>query len=221
MFNKILFLRKFSDKFADKIQSKLKKKTKYLHVIATDIEKVKIKKSTKYDYIFVFRSHHILKKQLINQAKYAAINFHPGPPTYRGIGCVNYALFENSKTYGATAHLIDDKVDHGQIIDVKLFKISNLDNIEKVLKKTYKLQYYQAIRIINSLYKNNINLIKLLNNNKKVKWSKRIKNRLYLNKFYKISLNTDKSKLKKKLRATITKKFKPYVEIHGVKFFHK
>ena len=39
---------------------------------------------------------------------------------------------------------------------------------EKVLKKTYKLQYYQAIRIINSLYKNNINLIKLLNNNKPI-----------------------------------------------------
>ena len=69
MFNKILFLRKSSDKFADKIQFNLKKKTKYLHVVLTDIKKVKIKKSTKYDYIFAFRSHLILKKQLINQAK--------------------------------------------------------------------------------------------------------------------------------------------------------
>ena len=41
------------------------------------------------DYIFCFRSHFILPKSIIEKAKFA-INFHPGPPNYRGSGCVNY-----------------------------------------------------------------------------------------------------------------------------------
>ena len=167
MFKKILFLRKFEDKFADKIQKKLSNKTKYLKVITTDTKKVNINKKIKFDYIFVLRSHFILKKKLINQAKYAAINFHPGPPRYRGIGCVNYAIYEKSKTYGSTAHIIDEKIDHGKIIDVRLFKVSKTDTVEKVLSKTYKTQYHQVLKVIEKLYQNNSNLMKLINKNKK------------------------------------------------------
>ncbi len=48
------------------------------------------------DYIFCFRSMFILPKSLINKAKIAAINFHPGSPEYPGSGCLNYALYEES-----------------------------------------------------------------------------------------------------------------------------
>lgn len=222
MFKKILFLRKFEDKFADKIQKKLSNKTKYLKVITTDTKKVNINKKIKFDYIFASRSHFILKKKLINQAKYAAINFHPGPPSYRGIGCVNYAIYEKSKTYGATAHIIDEKIDHGKIIDVKLFKVSKFDTVEKVLSKTYKIQFNQAVKIINKLYQSNSNLIKLINKNKKkYKWSKKIKSRSDLDKFYIIPKNINISRLKTRLRATVTKKFKPYVNLHGFKFYYQ
>ena len=221
MFKKILFLRKFEDKFADKIQKKLSNKTKYLKVITTDTKKVNINKKIKFDYIFALRSHFILKKKLINQAKYAAINFHPGPPRYRGIGCVNYAIYEKSKTYGSTAHIIDEKIDHGKIIDVRLFKVSKTDTIEKVLSKTYKTQYHQVLKVIEKLYQNNSNLMKLINKNKKYKWSNKIKSRSYLDKFYVIPKNISKSKLKTRLRSTITKKFKPYVELHGFKFYYQ
>ena len=54
----------------------------------------------KGDYIFCFRSFYILKKKLIDNTKEFAINFHPGPPEYRGIGCVNFALLNKEKKYG-------------------------------------------------------------------------------------------------------------------------
>ena len=139
MFNKILFLNRDEDFFAKKVISKLKKKSKHLNVISTDKSKVKTKKNIKFDFIFAFRSHHILKKKLIKKAKYAAINFHPGPPEYRGIGCVNYALYEKSRNYGATAHLIDEKIDHGRIIDVKRFKIRKNESVESLLNRTYRI----------------------------------------------------------------------------------
>lgn len=219
MFKKVLFLRKSKDKFADLVEKKLKAKTKNLKVISTDINNVKIKNSETFDYVFAMRSHYILKRLLLKKIKYAAINFHPGPPSYRGIGCVNYALYNNCKYYGSTAHLIDEKIDHGKIIDVKLFKISQKDSIEDVLNKTYKIQFHQVIKIINYLLKEKSNLKKLIFKNKKYKWSKKIKNRDYLNSFYNISKNINKKNLTKRLRATVTTKFKPYVELHGFKFY--
>ncbi len=218
MFNKILFLNRDKDLFAKKIISELKKKSKHLNVISTDKSKVKTKNNIKFDFIFAFRSHHILKKKLIKKAKYAAINFHPGPPEYRGIGCVNYALYEKSRNYGATAHLIDEKIDHGRIIDVKRFKIKKNESVESLLNKTYKHQVKQAIQIIHSLSSNPGNLEKMFKKNREKKWSKKIKKRIFLNKFYKINKNISRLDLKKKIRATVTKKFKPYLMLHGVKF---
>jgi methionyl-tRNA formyltransferase len=218
MFNKILFLKRDNDFFSKKIVSELKKKSRYLMVISTDRSKVKINHSAKFDFILSFRSHHILKKKLIKKAKYGAINFHPGPPEYRGIGCVNYALYENSKNYGVTAHLIDEKIDHGKIINTKIFKIRKHDSVESLLQRTYNFQVKQAIQIIRSLSDDPKNLQKMVENNKEKKWSKKIKKRNFLNKFYVINKNTSRIELKKKIRATVTKKFKPYVMIHGVKF---
>ena len=123
MFNKILFLKRKNDFFSKKIISELKKKSRSLRVITTDGRNIKINLNTKFDFIFSFRSHYILKKKLLNNVNYGAINFHPGPPEYRGIGCVNYALYDNSENYGVTAHLIDEKIDHGKIINIKKFKI--------------------------------------------------------------------------------------------------
>ena len=58
--------------------------------------------------------------------------------SFRGSGCVNYALYQNSKFYGCTAHIIDEKIDNGKIIDVRKFKITRKDSVSNVLKKTYK-----------------------------------------------------------------------------------
>ena len=218
MFNKILFLKRKNDFFSKKIINELKRKSRYLRVITTDRRNIKINLNTKFDFIFSFRSHYILKKKLLNNVNCVAINFHPGPPEYRGIGCVNYALYDNSKNYGATAHLIDEKIDHGKIINTKMFKIKKNDSVESLLQKTYNFQIKQAIQIIRSLSKDPKNLQKMIKNNKEKKWSKKIKKINFLNKFYEISKNTSRIELKKKIRATVTKKFKPYVIIHGVKF---
>ena len=67
MFNKILFLRRKSDFFSKKIISELKKKSRYLKVITTDRRNVKINLNIKFDFIFSFRSHYIIKKKLLNK----------------------------------------------------------------------------------------------------------------------------------------------------------
>ena len=55
--------------------------------------------------------------------------------------------------------------------------------------------------------------------NKKIKWSKNISKIKKLNKFYEIDINSSKKQLENKLRATNTKKFKPFIKLHNKKFY--
>ena len=172
------------------------------------------------DYIFCFRSFYILKKNFIKKAKFAAINFHPGSPKYRGIGCVNFAILKNEKKYGSTAHVIDENIDSGKIINVKYFSIKKNDGVESILNKTYYHQYLQFISIVSQLARSDSSLQRLIKSSKKEKWSKKLNTRKDLNKLYDIKANTSKKMLDLILRATITKKYKPYIKIFKKKFFY-
>jgi methionyl-tRNA formyltransferase len=171
-----------------------------------------------YDYIFCFRSLYILKNNILKKVKKAAINFHPGPTEYRGTGCVNYALYENSKYYGCTAHLINEKIDNGKIIDVRKFNISKQNSISEVLIKTYKVMCDQAISIIKNIKKNPDFIENQILKNKDIKWSNKIKKLKDLTNFYQINKNIKKNDFLNKIRATDTPRFKPYIKLYGKKF---
>ena len=223
MFKKILFFGRKDDENSKKILSYISKKASIVNVIwsVNPEDKLKSKKilNQKYDYIFCFRSFYILKENLLKKAKYAAINFHPGPPEYRGTGCLNYAMYNNEKYYGTTAHLMSPKIDYGKIINVKRFKILKKNSVETLLEKTHKVLLKQAIEIINLLYKNYNNLNKLIEKSKNVRWSKKITKRRQLDQFYNIKKNTSHKDLVKKIRSCyIPNSFRPYIMLHDFKF---
>ena len=220
MFNKVLFIGRKNCKYSKKLEVYLKKKTKYLKVIYSNKKNTNLKTKA-YEYVFCFRSHIILKNNFINKIQNSVINFHPGPPNYRGIGCVNYALFDGVKTYGSTCHLIENEnIDEGKILNLKKFKIKKNDDLEAVLNLTYKNMLIQAKKIIDHLCKNKTNLNILIKKNNHLKWSNKIKKLHDLNKFYEIDLKYNKKKFHKKIRATNTKNFKPYIIFHGKKFLY-
>lgn len=68
----------------------------------------------------------------------AAINFHPAPPEYPGSGCINFALYDNAQEYGVTAHLMNEKIDNGRILEVRRFPIGKLDDLESLLSRTHR-----------------------------------------------------------------------------------
>ena len=79
------------------------------------------------------KSYFILKKNILDNCKYA-INFHPSLPKYRGVGGVNYAIFNGDKYFGSTIHFINEKIDNGKILKVSRFRILKNDNVETLLK---------------------------------------------------------------------------------------
>ena len=217
----VLFMGRNKCPYSKKIKNLLKKKSKKLYYFESNKIGEKINNKylkLNYDYIFCFRSFYILKKNILKKVKKAAINFHPGPPEYCATGCVNYAVYENSKFYGCTAHLINEKVDNGKIIDVKKFNISRQDSISKILNKTYKVMFIQAISLINQIKINSNFIENQIKKNKKIKWSNKIKKIKDLDKFYIINKNIKKKDFLNKIRATDTSKFKPYIKLYGKKF---
>lgn len=52
-----------------------------------------------------------------------AINIHAASPEYPGRDPHHYAIYDKAKQYGAVAHIIEKKVDTGDIIDAELFDV--------------------------------------------------------------------------------------------------
>src|SRR6202142_1559262 len=100
------------------------------------------------DYIVSFLSRWVVPEEILKHAGKAAINFHPAPPEYPGIGCTNFALYENAKEYGATCHHMASKVDTGNIIAVKRFLVYPEDDVDSLFKRTDENQIALFFEIV-------------------------------------------------------------------------
>lgn len=69
-----------------------------------------------FDIIINYRTRCIYKKEALQTAKTACINIHHGIlPEHRGVFCDLYALYEN-RAAGFTIHVMNEKVDDGDIL---------------------------------------------------------------------------------------------------------
>lgn len=105
----------------------------------------------KGDLLISFISSWIIPGDLLNNARLAAINFHPGSPEYPGTGCTNFAIYNGEIEYGVTAHHMKQQVDTGNIIDVKRFPISASDSVYDVTQQCYRLieeSFYEVMELI-------------------------------------------------------------------------
>src|SRR4051812_40062356 len=48
------------------------------------------------DLIISYLSQWIIPGKVLEKASMAALNFHPGPPEYPGIGCTNFAIYDEA-----------------------------------------------------------------------------------------------------------------------------
>lgn len=220
----VLFMGRDGCNYSNKLKVYLEKKSKKFYYFKS--KKLGEKLPRKYlklnlDYVFCFRSYCILKEKFLKKIKIAAINFHPGTPKYRGMGCINYAIYQNAKFYGSTAHLISKKIDYGKIININKFKLNSKDNLNTVLKKTHFLMFKQFIRVIDGICSNKDYLEKNINKNSNIKWHKKIKNNKDLKEFYQIDKKISKKNFERKIRSLLTKDYKPYIILHGKKFVYE
>jgi len=73
--------------------------------------------------LVAFVTPEIVPASILVRLGYGAFNFHPGPPAYPGWAPSHFALYDQAKEFGATAHVMVEQVDAGPIIDAELFPI--------------------------------------------------------------------------------------------------
>jgi methionyl-tRNA formyltransferase len=70
-----------------------------------------------------FTSGVIVPDAVLRELGHGAYNFHPGPPQYPGWAPAHFALYDNARSFGATAHAMEVRVDSGPIVGVESFAI--------------------------------------------------------------------------------------------------
>jgi len=125
--------------FVKEVVSFLKKKVRKLTVIGAQAnEPLPFDLfPNEYDVLVSYLCPWVLPVSLLERARLWNINFHPGPPEYPGTGCFNFALYNRAKSYGVTAHLMDPRVDSGQIIGVRRFGISANETVSGLMASSY------------------------------------------------------------------------------------
>jgi methionyl-tRNA formyltransferase len=171
------------------------------------------------EYILCFRSLFILPKRLIDRASIAAINFHPAPPEYPGSGCINFALYDEVSEYGVTAHVMNELVDNGKILEVRRFPVRPYDNLPTVLSRTHSELLNLCSYFISGLYSDGENFLKKkLAASKTEVWKGNARLLKELDALLKIDINVLEKELKRVIRATYIDGYPPKIELHGFTF---
>lgn len=164
------------------------------------------------EYIISYLSRWLVPGHVINRATKAAINFHPASPQYPGIGCNNFALYDNASEYGVTCHFMDSKVDTGKIIGTDRFPVFSTDTVESLLARTYAFQISLFYRVVGQIFAG-----QELAPNGEV-WARPPISRSEFNKLTIIEPDMTAEEIQRRVRATTFGKWKPVVKVAGFSF---
>lgn len=103
------------------------------------------------DFLISYLAQWIIPADVLQKAKWAAINFHPGPPEYPGIGCTNFAIYNREKDFGITCHHMLPKVDSGEIIAVRRFPVFDGDTVYSITQRCYCEILYLFYELISNV----------------------------------------------------------------------
>jgi methionyl-tRNA formyltransferase len=70
-----------------------------------------------------FATSIIVPSTVLNLLGFGAYNFHPASPDFPGWAPAHFAVYHQATQFGATAHVMTERVDAGPIVDVELFSV--------------------------------------------------------------------------------------------------
>lgn len=145
--------------------------------------------------------------------KISAINFHPGPPEYPGIGCTNFAIYNGEKEFGITVHHMQEKVDTGDIIHVERFPIFDNDTVYSLTQRCYAYIYIAFVKIFSIILSD-----KPLPSSNET-WKRKPFTRKELNDLCVITKDMSDDETRRRVRATCYPKARgAFIELAGMRF---
>ena len=210
----ILFLGKKDDEYCDRALKFVQDNFQHVTVYYSAWGEPKPEEIENWsgDYLLSYLCRWVVPESVIRSARKGAINFHPASPDYPGIGCNNYALYDNATEYGATCHHMASKVDTGKIIAVKRFDVFSSDDVGSLLQRTYEFQlvlFYEIVgKIING---------KALPESDEV-WTRPPRSRKEFNQLGIITPEMSTDEVARRVRAVSYDIFQPTVNVGGFRF---
>ena len=169
-----------------------------------------------FDYVISYISTWIVPKEVLENKKLAAINFHPGPPEYPGIGCTNFAIYNNEKEFGITVHHMREIVDSGDIIYVKRFPIFGNDTVYSLTQRCYTYIYTAFTELFNMILAD-----KPLPHSTE-RWKRKAFTRKELKDLCVITKDMSEEEVRRRLKATTFPKMPgAYIDLYGHRFEYK
>ncbi len=166
------------------------------------------------DLIISYLSRWIVPDETVSAASLHAINFHPASLDYPGIGCNNFALYDNASTYGATCHHIYPKVDTGPIISTREFPTRPSDDVASLLSRTYDEMLEMYFEIVDIVFAG-----EPLPKADRA-WTRQPYTRDDLNQLMTLTPTMSASEVKRRVRATSFGRWQPRMLLHGELFEH-
>ncbi len=171
------------------------------------------------DYLFSLYSYYIVPEKLLSNVR-VAVNFHPASPAHPGSGMVNWALYEGDDTFGATAHLMDAKIDNGAILKVKRFPITETDDIESIIDKTRYHCTDLFFELVKELLVDEVSIENLIASSSHEKWLGVPRKINEVDSMSLIDIKIESEELANRVKAFHTKNFPLTLYLHGHKFIH-
>jgi methionyl-tRNA formyltransferase len=91
------------------------------------------------DFLISVQYHKILSKADLAVAGKRAINLHMAPiPEYRGCNQFSFAILNQASFFGTTLHVMDERIDHGEILAEDRFEIADDVFVDELLAETVR-----------------------------------------------------------------------------------
>lgn len=165
------------------------------------------------DFILSVLSPVILPPEALRRARIGAVNFHPAPPEWPGVGAASYALYAGDRTYGVTAHIMEERVDAGQILRVDRFPIDATDTCDSLMDRAIAQSLAQFRSLAADLARAR------LPDPSGDRWAHRATSRRDFERWMTIRPDDPADEIERKIRALRSARFPgPFVELAGERF---
>lgn len=160
-----------------------------------------------------FLSPWVVPAHILNACTGPAINFHPGPPEYPGIGCYNFALYHGVESYGVTCHHMNAQPDTGRLVDVVRFAVYAADTVSLLKNRSIVHLLAQFYRVVPALAPG-----ETLPESPE-QWKRRPYLRRELDELGRITPDMDPEEIRRKIRAMNFPGARgAFVELGGIRF---
>jgi methionyl-tRNA formyltransferase len=165
--------------------------------------------------LIAFATAVIVPPRVLDQLGFGAYNFHPASPHFPGWAPAHFAVYQQATEFGATVHVMTERVDAGAIVEVDLFGIPAGVTVGDLERSAYAHLARLFWRLAKILATQTEPLREI-----PVRWSGRKTSRRDYSAMCNIPLDVSKEELHRRIRAFGVSHFetKPSVNLHDVQF---